>query len=63
MQEKQEKQASKARERAEPQIDMFDRDRVRNALAAFRATVREDADRPAERSAKPTEAQRMAQFD
>lgn len=63
MKEKQEQQALEASERAEPQSDLFDRDRVLEALAAYRAAVREDAARPAERTAELTEDKQLAQFD
>ncbi len=51
------------KERAEPTTDLFDRDRVREALAAFAATVREDASRPVDRTSQLTEEQQLARFD
>lgn len=50
-------------ERAEPTRDLFDRERVREALAAFAATVREDASRPADQSSQLTEERQLARFD
>lgn len=63
MQEPQEDQTYEASESAESHSDLFDRERVRQALAAYAASVREDATRPAERSAQLTEDQRLAEFD
>lgn len=62
-QEQQEQQSSKAGERAEPRSDLFDRDRVREALAAYAASVREDTAQPAEVLVELTEEQRLVHFD